>query len=247
MLCLCIKHIHPVDSHTNSAFCFVTLNLSKIANMKVCDWSFARLWAKPIISVWFVISIMDNVAFTCNHRMDWPLWSWHSLTQRKKEKGERKAVWWKDWTQPPLALFPSLFFFLPCGVNLAKRRQHPPIYTSSSSSFFCSGLLLCSPCLYFHPHPPLSSLCVGLFAHVCVHVVCVLLHAMGGVIISCTVMWFNPWGWKHQFHTGCAAKVSWHRYCHLPSPVLIPPAYCAVYCFSPLPQIFFISIMSSFW
>lgn len=128
-------------------------------NMKVFDWCFARFWIKPIISVWFVIFIIDNVAFTCNHRMDWPLWSWHSLTHRKKEKGERKALWWKDWTHPPLALFPSLFFLLPCGVNLAKRRQHQPIYTSSSSFFlFWPSPLLSSP-VFLPPSIPLFFVC----------------------------------------------------------------------------------------
>lgn len=123
------------------------------------------------------------------------------------ETGGKKGCLMKGLNPAPTCtFFPPCFFS--CPVELIWQRGGSiNQFTQAAAAFFCSGLLLCSPCLYFHPHPPLSSLCVGLFAHVCVHV-CVLLHALGGGIISCTIMWFNPWGWTHLPHTGCAAQVT---------------------------------------
>lgn len=113
---------------------------------------------------------------------------------------------------------PPSFPSLPCGVNLAKRRQHQPIYTSSSSFFFsflCRAFSFGSPCLCLHPHPPLCSLCAyACLPRVCARGVCVVVHASGrwnNIMYSKVKDGPNPWGCQHLPHASCAAEVSWHR------------------------------------
>lgn len=62
-------------------------------------------------------------------------------------------------TATPLTLFPPAFFSLPRGVNLAKRRQHQPIYTSCMRLlffFFILSFFLCTV-----PTPLLALPCVS--------------------------------------------------------------------------------------
>lgn len=51
-------------------------------------------------------------------------------------------------TATPLTLFPPSFFSLPRGVNLAKRRQHQPIYTSCMRLLFFFILSFPLHCAY---------------------------------------------------------------------------------------------------
>lgn len=142
-------------------------------------------------------------------------------TEKEREGGKERPFDKRTEPSPHLHFFPPCLF--PCPVELIWQRGGSiSQFTQAAAAFCVLCLLLRSPCLCFHPHSPLCSLCADLFAHVCVYGVCVVLHALSGGIISCTVRWFDPWGWKHLPHTGCAAKVSWHRYRHLSS---FPPHF----------------------
>lgn len=111
--------------------------------------------AKFLVRFWAQLVISPRYEFQCrqcsfyfliyNHRIDCPLLSWHSLTQRgKKEKGGNERPFdEKTEPSPPLAHFPPFFSSLPCGVNLAKRRQHQPIYTSCMQHFFLCYSFAC--------------------------------------------------------------------------------------------------------
>lgn len=119
--------------------------------------------------------------------------------------------------------FPPSVSSLPCGVNLAKRRQHQPIYTSSSFLFVRCLL----PRLYVStPHPPLCSLCVLVCPHLRARYLC---------CSSCVGRWNNfkyskvkdgptPSGCQHLPHTSCAAEVRRHRYHQLH----LHPSSCAL-------------------
>lgn len=159
---------------------FVGPNRSTNANVEVSAWcimSCKSFAAKLVISARcdFQRRQCSFYFLTCNHKMDCPLWSWHSLTQRKKEKWwGRKGLWWKDWTQPPahtLSLPPSL----PCPVELIWQRGGSiSQFTQAAAAFFfsflCRAFSFGSPCLRLHPHPPLCSLC----ARSCLPRVCAL-------------------------------------------------------------------------
>lgn len=110
-------------------------------------------------------------------------------TEKEREGGKERPFDERTEPSPPLALFPSLpFSSLPCGVNLAKRRQHQPIYTSSSSIFFFCTVpsFTCLACASTPIH--LSVLCVCTCLPMFVCTVSVILHALGGGISS-TVRW----------------------------------------------------------
>lgn len=110
-----------------------------------------------------VISSVDNVAFA----------SWHAITEwiahsgvgtpshgeRQRREG-RKALWWKDWTQPPtrtLSLPPSL----PCPVELIWQRGGSiSQFTQATAAFFvcCAFSFAHLACVSTPIH--LSFLCV---------------------------------------------------------------------------------------
>ncbi len=171
-------------------------------------------------------------------------------TEKEREGGERKALWWKDWTQPPtrtLSLPPSL----PCPVELIWQRGGSiSQFTQAAAAFFVLCLLLRSPCLCLHPHPPLCSLCARLFAHVCVRSVCVILHALGGGIIPSTVRWktvqplrlATPASYK-LCSWGVMAQVSPPIFTHPHVPPLIVQSVTSSTC---LPLLFFVSFHTVF-
>lgn len=100
----------------------------------------------------------------CNHRADCPLWNWHSLLQKERRwggLGGMKEPLMKGLnTATPLTLFPPSFSSLPRGVNLAKRRQHQPIYTSCMQLLFFFFSIL-SFFLCAMPSPLLALPCVS--------------------------------------------------------------------------------------
>lgn len=256
MLCLCFKRIHQVDFHTNSAACFCC---TKFKQNCECEsvWLMHNVlqdFGQSLLFLPGVISSVDNIAFT----------SWHAITEwiahsgvgtpshrEGKRRGGKKGPLMKGLNPAPHShSFPPSVSSLPCGVNLAKRRQHQPIYTSSSSFFLCCAFSFVRRASVSTPHPPLCSLCVCLFAHVCVHGVCVILHALGGGIISSTVRWktvqplrlATPASYK-LCSWGVMAQVSPPTFTHPHVPPLIAQSVTSS---TRLPLLFFVSFHSVF-
>lgn len=182
-------------------------------------------------------SSVDNVAFTSWYAI--AEWIAHSgvgtpLHREKKKEGENERPFdERTEPSPPLALFPPSFPSLPCGVNLAKRRQHQPIYTSCMHAFFffffwavpsTSHASPVSP----PPHQPLCSLWFHYFACVCVHNECFVLQALGGGIISSTVeVKHSPAPEAGNTSLTQAVQLRCHGTGIAP-PICAPPPYCAV-------------------
>lgn len=144
---------------------------------------FARFCAKLVIFIRYEFQCRQWSFYflICNRRIDCPLLSWHALTQREKESegGNERPFDERTEPSPPLAHFPPSFSSLPCGVNLAKRRQHQPIYTSCMQLFFCA---VPSPLLAFPLSPPSST---SLFF------VCMLVFLM--FVCTVTVLFYKHW------------------------------------------------------
>lgn len=213
---------------------FVALNWRNIFNVKVCDWCimlFKTLGkACYLCQVWFPVLTMQHLLLDMLSPKGLPTLELALPHTEKGREGGKKGPLMKGLNPAPHShSFPPSFPPLPCGVNLAKRRQQQPIYTSSSS-FFLPCLLF--PCLAF-PHPPLSSLCLRLFGHVCVHSVCVIQHALAGGIISSTVRWktvqplrlATPASSK-LCSWGVTAQVSPPSFTQSRAPVCHPPFLC---------------------
>lgn len=103
-------------------------------------------------------------------------------TEKEKDGGKKGPLMKGLNPAPTCTFFLPVFFLLPCGVNLAKRRQHQPIYTSSSR-FFCS---VPSPSLALPAFPPPST---PLF-FVC-RLVCPCLCAWCLCCFACNGRWNN--------------------------------------------------------
>lgn len=122
-LCLlCVKRSHRVDVSV-----FATRHLSTMrVNANVCDWN--------------VIGQSLGGGFW---RLDMRSQNgWPTLelalphTEKEREEGKKGPLMKELNPAPHSHSFAPSSSLLPCGVNLAKRRQQQPIYTSTGSFFF---------------------------------------------------------------------------------------------------------------
>lgn len=139
------KHIYWVDFWANSAACFCRTKFKQN-----CECESVRLMQnvsqdseqKLVISTRFEFQCRQRSFYflICNHRMDCPLWSWHSLTQRERErkKGRMKGPLMKGLNPAPHSHF-SLPPSLPCPVELIWQRGGSiSQFTQAACSFFCA-------------------------------------------------------------------------------------------------------------
>lgn len=118
-----------------------------------------------IFSVFELQSRQCSIYFLiCNHRMDCPLWSWHSLLQRERKKGGMKGPLMKGLNTAPTPSHFSLPPSLPCPVELIWQRGGSiSQFTQAACSFFFFFFLYCafsiaSRACVSTPHPPLFPL-----------------------------------------------------------------------------------------
>lgn len=100
-----------------------------------------------------------------------------ALPHTEKERdGGKKGPLMKGLNPAPHSHSSPPSLFPPCPVELIWQRGGSISQFTQAAAFFFFFFLYCAffhlPCLCLHPHPPLCSLCVCLFAHVCVHSVC---------------------------------------------------------------------------
>lgn len=158
----------------------VVLNLNRIVNAIVLWWwiILCKTWSTAyyFCQVRFEGRQCSFYLLTYNHRMDCPLWSWHSLTQRKKAKGGMKGALMKGLNPVP-TLAPSLPPFLPCPAELIWQRGGGSIsqFTQAGAAFCAVPSL--SLALLVSPPPYTSLFCVHalvcprlcLYVCACVH------------------------------------------------------------------------------